>query len=376
MGLLMAALLLTTVVPQATRDVGASRTEPRVGAVRALPAMQAARAAHTATTLPDGRVLIVGGFTRAGTGPGTEFFDPSRGAFAPGPSPQVVRHSHTATRLDDGRVLIAGGYGDDTGPLASAEIYDPRTNRFASAGAMGTARANHVAVPLRDGQVLLVGGLGEGWTYLDRAELFDPVTERFTPLTSMTVPREGHAAALLVNGQVLITGGHTGPRRNLTLHASAEIFDPQTRTFRRVGDMTIRRHKHDAVRLSDGRVLVTGGSDERDGDGAYTSTDIFDPQTRTFAAGPAMRHARYKHLGTSLVLPDGRVLVAGGASVPEVFDPGPSRFVDVPSAGVLPGLFSAIAPIGDGGVFISGGYGLGQPPSARAWTYVPTVVSR
>jgi len=64
--------------------------------------------------------------------------------------------------------------------------------------------------------------------------------------------------------RVLIAGGHNGRRRNLTLLASAEIHDPVTGVFSRVGDMRIRRHKRDAILLPDGQILITGGSDERD----------------------------------------------------------------------------------------------------------------
>jgi hypothetical protein len=68
--------------------------------------------------------------------------------------------------------------------------------------------------------------------------------------------------------------------------------------------------------------------------------------------------------------------VAGGAAAAEVFDPASRRFMEVPTAGALPGLFSAAAPLDDGGVLISGGYGPGMPPSALAWTHVPAPPSR
>ena len=84
--------------------------------------------------------------------------------------------------------------------------------------------------------------------------------------------------------------------------------------------MVVRRHKHDAVLLRDGRVLITGGSDERDGDGAYVSTEFFDPGAGAFIAGPSMVHARYKHQGSARTLPTGDVLVAGGAANAEVYD--------------------------------------------------------
>lgn len=267
-------------------DDGTAADRGEVGVVERVQAMQARRAAHTATTLPDGRVLVVGGFVEKGTALDTEIFEPARNAFVPGPTLSAVRHSHTATRLGDGRVLIAGGYGEGTRTLADAEVFDPRTGQFTPVAPLVTARANHTAVALSDGTILISGGLGEGWTYLATAELFDPSTSTFTQVGPMTAAREGHAAVRLADGRVLVGGGHEGPRRNLTLHASAEVYEPGTRTFRAVGSMRVRRHKHDAVLLLDGRVLVSGGSDERDDRGAYASTEFFDPLAGTFVSGP------------------------------------------------------------------------------------------
>jgi hypothetical protein len=97
----------------------------------------------------------------------------------------------------------------------------------------------------------------------------------------------------LLDGRALIVGGHRGRRADLTLYASAEIYDPASGAFRRVGDMRIRRHKHDAILLPDGQVLITGGSDERDDRGVYDSSELFDPKTETFTAGPTMKLGPY-----------------------------------------------------------------------------------
>ena len=80
----------------------------------------------------------------------------------------------------------------------------------------------------------------------------------------MTVPRESHTATLLKNGKVLITGGHKDRHADIMIYSSAELYDPLLNTFTVTGNMTIRRHKHDATLLNDGKVLITGGSDERD----------------------------------------------------------------------------------------------------------------
>ena len=219
-------------------------------------AMSAARAAHTATALRDGRVLVAGGVAEKGSARGAEVYESAAGRFSPLPPMITARHSHTATLLPDGKVLIAGGYGEGTTTLATAEIFDPATNSFAPTGSLQGARAGHTAVLLENGKVLIVGGLGPGWNFLSSAELFEPATGRFSPTGSMTVARESHVAVRLLDGRVLIVGGHRGRGADITLHASAETYDPASGVFSRVGDMRIRRHKHDAVLIPDGRSVL------------------------------------------------------------------------------------------------------------------------
>ena len=95
----------------------------------------------TATRLADGRILIVGGI---GTPTSAEIYDPATGAFSLTGSLNVVHTAHTATLLPDGRVLIAGGQ-DDVGPQthAIAELYDPVTGTFALTGSLNTDRSGH-----------------------------------------------------------------------------------------------------------------------------------------------------------------------------------------------------------------------------------------
>lgn len=334
--------------------------------------MQARRAAHTATALPDGRVLVVGGFSEEEESPnGAEMYDPHRRKFFPMAPMVTPRHSHTATWLPDGKVLIAGGYGKGAVMLASAELYDPATNTFVQTGPLASPRASHVAVLLRNGKVLIAGGEGPGWTILSSAELYDPATGRFSPTGSMTAARGGHVAVGLQEGRVLVVGGHNGRRGNLTILASAEIFDPATGVFSRTGDMSVRRHKHDGVLLNDGQVLITGGSDEHDDHGVYNSTELFHPKTGRFVAGPVMKVGRYKHTGSSILLPSGLVLIAGGAPQAETYDAVKQKFALVSGEPRMAGQFSAVALLRGGGALITGGYGNGTGPRSSAWLYCP-----
>lgn len=345
---------------------------PSPGGVQSAAPMSAARAAHSATTLADGRVLVVGGFTNdANAAVGAEVYLPSSARFSALPRMVTLRHSHSATLLPDGRVLIAGGYAAGNSYSANAEIFDPKTNTFVPTGSLRTARAGHAAVLLANGKVLIAGGVGTGWSFLESAELYDPATGAFAPTDNMSVARESHVAVKLNDGRVLVVGGHRDRRADIKIYASAEMFDPATNRFTRVGDMRVRRHKHDAVLLPDGRVMVTGGSDERDDRGAYRSTEFFDAKTNTFTMGPTLTRARYKHQGSSIVLPSGDVLIAGGAKVAERYDAATGRFAEVPTSSPLAGQFAAAAPLAGGKVLITGGYGNGRGPQALSWVYRP-----
>jgi hypothetical protein len=358
-------IMIPILVCAATVSLAPRMAAPRI---RTTSAMHIPRMAHSTTSLADGRVLVAGGFTSTASAEfGSEIFDAATKRFVAGPRMHTLRFSHSATLLADGRVLVAGGYGAGNTTLASAEIFDPRTNRFTTTGSMRTPRADHAAVRLRDGRVLFVGGVSTNWTFLASAELFDPATGLFTPVGSMRVARESHATVLLHDGAVLVIGGHRDRRDRMTLYASVERFDPATGQFADAGTMRIARHKHDAVLLHDGRVLIVGGSDTRDSDGTYSSTEIYDPRTRQFTDGPAMRYARYKHEGTSVLLASGHVVIAGGAARAEVFDPVTNRFSVISGDAELNGQFSASAALPRGDVLITGGYAIGRSPTAAAW---------
>jgi hypothetical protein len=356
----------------ADNNIAAGKISRNAGVLETAASMSSIRAVHTATPLPEGQVLIAGGYTgRNNAAAGAEIYDADAGTFAAAGAMGTPRYGHTATLLSDGKVLLAGGWDSRGEYLSSTEIYDPQSGAFEAAAAMTQPRAGHVAVPLDDGRVLLAGGVSTGWTFLASAELYDPATREFTSTGSMTVPRENHAAARMPDGRVLVSGGHTGRGRAVTIHDGAEIYDPASGTFSSTGSMGIRRHKHDAVLLPDGRVLVTGGSDERDANGLYSSAELYDPATAVFTATGAMNVPRYKHERSSVVLQNGLVLVAGGAARAEVYDPRTGTFSVVGGTARMPGQYPAIAVLSDGRVLITGGYGSDIRPRSEAWLYRP-----
>lgn len=357
-------LALSLVAPGCT---GANAEQRQSGTVSRIGSMTTQRAAHTATLLSDGRVLVAGGFAEGNTRASTEVFDSTKETFANAANMSVARAGHTATLLANGKVLIAGGYNGDY--LASAELYDSATNSFTPVKPMNVARSGHVATLLPNGKVLLVGGVGTGWTFLASAEVYDPATNTFTPTGHMLAARESHTATLLSNGKVLIAGGHRDRRPSVTIYSSTEIYDPATGQFTAANDMTRVRHKHEAVLLADGRVLIAGGSDERDGNGAYANAEIYDPASRSFRAAGNMNSARYKLQGTGVLLSNGKVLVAGGANRAEVFDPAERSFAYAAGDMETPRLFATATRLRNGHVLIIGGYHGNSVATSNAWLY-------
>lgn len=339
----------------------------RAESIEQVATPRAARAAHTATTLMSGQVLVVGGMASGSEAlASVELFDPATHTSRElGPLAER-RVGHTATLLGDGRVLVAGGYNGEY--LRSVEIFDPTLRRFRAAGSLVQDRSGHTATLLPDGRVLVVGGIGRGWTFLRSAELYDPATGRSEPVGSMSVPRESHTATLLADGRVLVIGGHNGRRQDMEVYASAEIFSPATRRFESVGALATARHKHDAIRLLDGRVLVIGGADRSDRV-YFKTTEIFNPGTATFVAGPSMANTRYKIAGTSVVLLNGDVLVTSGARTAELFDLRTEVFREIP--GRLPESyrFAAATRLNGDDVFIAGGYSDGNQNTAGVWRF-------
>ncbi len=284
-------------------------------------------------------------------------------------SMRTSRAAHTTTLLKNRTVLICGGFaGSNT--LSSAEFYDPASNVFRSVGQMSVARAGHSATLLPDGKILFAGGVGVGWSFLKSAELYDTQTKTFSTTGAMSTARESHTATLLKNGTVLITGGHNGRRENIKIYSSAEIFDPLLGKFRLVNNMTKIRHKHDAVMLANGRVLITGGSDERDSKGAYSSAELYDPVSFLFKPLKNMNLTHYKHNATSILLTNNNILIAGGANRAEIYNPESGEFTIVTGSMGSKRLFSCATLLSNGQILITGGYNENQEASANAWIYI------
>ena len=150
---------------------------------------------------------------------------------------------------------------------------------------------------------------------------------------------------------------------------SAEIYDPRTGRFSATGSLTIRRHKHAAALLRDGRVLVLGGSDERDWGNRYRSAELFDPRTGRFSRTGRARRRR----ASSCRMPSpsrhrAPVLVAGGAQVVDRFRAAGSSPVARLDAARY---YSTATLLKDGSLLVVGGYDRSITPTARSFLYRP-----
>jgi WD40 repeat protein len=323
--------------------------------------MTEARFGSTATLLPNGKVLIVGG-SDSGFHATAELYDPKTGTFSPTGSMyyQVARGFATATLLANGLVLVAGGSVNGL-----AELYDPATGTFSPTDPMGANRADATATMLRDGRVLMAGGIdrcdGPSCSPFYTAELYDPKTGTFSPTGSMKAARYNATATLLLDGRVLVAGGNVGDTDKPKPVADAEVYDPATGKFTPTGSMAVARSDAGAVLLHDGQVLIAGG------DGESTSAELYDPATGTFRTTGEMFHSHGDANATMLL--DGRVLVDGGATVAEVYDPSSGEFTQIDSEVILR-IGTTATPLQDGRVLIAGGWD-GKTRYSSAELYVP-----
>lgn len=329
-------------------EAGAEARQEEWG-TRVFPLVQ--RAAHNASALPDGRVLISGGCVVDGCGEATastELFDPARRRFVAGPPMATPRDGHTATVLADGRVLVTGGWsGEGLPTLSTAEVFDPRSETFAPAGELGTRRGGHAAAPLGDGRVLVAGG-DDGTQLLASAEIWDPATGSFTPTGAMSVPRDALIATPLPDGRVLVIGGRT---QGTTPLASTEVYDPRTGTWSAGPPLRQARFKH-AAAVAGGEVYVFGGTQD---DQALLGT-VERYGAGGFEPAGTLRESRYKFTDSLAVLPNGKVLIAGGGRTAELYDPRTGTTQEVPGLFGSRASFSTATPLPDGNVLVVGGY--------------------
>ncbi len=302
-----------------------------------------ARMDHTATLLQDGTVLVVGG--QDGNGNTFLYYDnnriynPSTGNWwTPEAMLITPRFLHTATLLPDGTVLVVGGAHTDSGvvALSTCEIYNPTAQTWTAAANLNTPRMNHTATLMPaggsfpNGLVLVAGGQdgggdtftsceildlsnpSAGWTMNDGAYYGGLNTARFSHTATLLPPPSDS----FPNGLALVTGGMVEENGIGHPLSDCEIYDPNNVMWTpTAGVLNTARSLHTATLLQSGWVLVTGGQDSN-GNAIFTS-EIYNPNagsstpyTGTWMPAGSLNSARYLH--TATLLPDGTVLVAGG----------------------------------------------------------------
>jgi len=226
---------------------------------------------HTSTVLADGRLLIAGGLCDVAQAlndsapyppyAGMSIWDPLKRQWQSAPALAQTRIFHTATRMPDGSVLLIGGESDPqlphdgSGVLASVVRY--AGGKLVAAPRMAAARAKHSATALSDGSVLVLGGLDDTNHPLTSAELLDARGQAWRTLPPMHVARYAHTATLLADGRVLVAGGMGEDGRPLR---SVELWDPRSGTWSEGAELPVGLYGHAAVRLASGAVLVAGGT--------------------------------------------------------------------------------------------------------------------
>jgi hypothetical protein len=272
-------------------------------------------------------------------------------------SMNTARTRHTATLLPNGKVLVAGGF-NQTNLLASAEIYDPSAGKWTVTGGMATARWGHSATLLPNGEVLVAGGstVATGSAPTAEAELYNPATGKWRTTGSMTYNRERHGAALLTNGQVLVAGGNSNPVYPGSL--TAELYNPTTGKWTVTGSLNVSHIDAEATLLQDGRVLMAGGVDS-------PSADLYSNGQWQLTS-----QSNYSHLvSRTAFLTNGDVLVIGGGE--EFYNPANNTWATTGPVGIRLG-YSPLTRLFSAKVLVAGGQQViyrGVRPTAQCALY-------
>ena len=263
------------------------------------------RYSHAMVRLLDGRVLVAGGWGPIGGGfvtikSSSELYDPASGTWTRSGDMTVPRANAVSSTLLDGRVVVAGG--ESLSPQGgmelarSVEIFDPSRGTFVAAGELPFQP--RFAQALANGRVLMLASSRA-------AVLYDPETGSSIDTGSPLRDHEGGTMTLLADGRVLFAGG-------VNALEVAEVYDPVTGAFTRVGNMTVDRSRHSATLLANGSVLMVGGEGGYLVNGFYqalASVEVFDPATGVFATRIALPQARAMHDATRLA--NGTILLTG-----------------------------------------------------------------
>jgi len=380
--------------------------------------MNAGRYFNTATLLATGKVLVAGGAGSCSLGTcqqfsSAELYDPATKTWTFTGSMNHVRAAHTATLMQDGRVLVAGGSNITEGCLASAEIFDPTTQLWTETGSMSAPRCGHQAalitqgpnagmvmvfsgspvcsscepvtttaelydpatgswqstgslavgrfwggsVPpspvLANGNIMAFGGLTCcPYTEVNEAEIYDVVTGQWTPTSAKATSAEERAVTL-TGGNVLGAGGWSGTEPNNKGVPDTELFNASSQVWSSTTPMSIDRFFYTLTTLASGQVMAAGGCD-----GGWEvcnllqTAELYDPGSAAWFPTGSLNFARSSHFAN--LLPDGTLLVSGG------YDPNSNQAISTAELYIPPPAVSLSNTSLKFGVQVVGTYGAPQ----------------
>jgi hypothetical protein len=262
-------------------------------------------------SLDDGRILVIGGHQGGQTGiPDANIFDPATSSWSQAASMAFARWYPSLTKLADGRAIAFSGQ-STTGPdffANTPEVYDASTNSWTRLASINTSDFTEIQYPqsylLPSGQLFSLSPLAGS------SRLLDVATQSYVPATPSLSPVLNGSTVMYRPGKILAVGGG----HNIASETVAAILDTTAAspTWRSVAPMAFARTYHNLRSLPDGKVLAIGGSNLVDSSpGGPLSAELWDPSTETWATLASQRDPRMYH-STAVLLPDGRVLVAGG----------------------------------------------------------------
>ena len=303
--------------------------------------------------LSDGRVLVAGGFGSLGITT-TSIFDPTTTAWTTAANMNLPRWYPSLLQLSDGRYAAISGNSTDASHWADTpEVYDPATNKWTLLSGVNTSQIHEEEYPFSD--LMLNGKVFAMGPSEDVSYVLDVNAQTWTPVGPSGVVNG--SVVMYRPGKILYSGGAPSVITATAASATTAVIDTSAATpgWRQTASMNTARVYHTLTMLADGKVLAVGGeqsSDQTNVTSGVLSTEIWDPSTETWTTGASMAAARNYH-STAVLMPDGRVLVAGGGHEDSLTNPGQySAQIYTPSYllnGARPTIGSATASTSYGG---------------------------
>lgn len=270
--------------------------------------------------LPDGRVLVAGGYGGLSTGQigisNAAIFDPSTSTWTRAADMHYPRWYPDLTELADGRyVAISGNSTDETTWADTPEVYDPSTNTWTLLSSVNTSQIHEQEYPFSylapNGDAFTIGPSEDKSFFLNVAD------QTWTPVGGSSGVVNG-SSVMYRPGKILYSGGTETQDSSSAAKATTAVIDlsAQTPTWRQTAPMNYARNYHTLTMLADGTVLAVGGESTwgqtgtSEVSGGVLPSEIWNPTTETWSPAAPISATRGYH-STAVLMPDGTVLVAG-----------------------------------------------------------------